>query len=173
MLQLVFECGQVFLKLDDAVADDLACLAQLALVLDVLGSKLSDADHLGKFGIAASADEARNLLSFGFRLELQTLHLCKLALVGISIILDLLRQRSKRLCERQHLGKVTEGPLGRISKVFCRLRTSRRFAKIGEEARTLVHVGAEHFQLLREDQVSLEELALDAALADLDWMFRS
>lgn len=173
MLQLVLECGQVLLQLDDAVANDLAGLAQLALILDVLGSKLSDADHFGEFGIAASADEACNLLPFGVRLELQTLHLCKLALVGIRIVLDLLRQRSKRLCERQHLGKVTKGPFGRIRKVFCRLRTSRRFAKIGEKAGTLVHVGAEDFQLLRENEVSLEEFALDAALADLDWLFRS
>lgn len=151
MLKLVLEHSKVFLELDDAVSNDLTCLAQLVLVLDVLWSELSDTDHLGELGIAAGADEARHLFSLGFCLELETLQLCQLAFVGSGFVLNLLSEWLERLCKRQHLWQVTKRPLGRISEVFHGLRTSCRLAQIGEEGSTLVYVRTQNLEFLREN----------------------
>ena len=114
MLQLVLQYSKVLLELEDAVSNDLACLAQLVLVLDMFRPKLSNANHLGKFRIAAGADETCHLFALSFGLELKTLQLCHFAFVRGGFVLDALGEWLERLGQDQHLGQIAEGPLGGI-----------------------------------------------------------
>ena len=166
MLQLVLERSKVFLELGDAVPNHLTRLAQLVLVLDVFWTQLTDADHLGEFGIAASPNEARHLFALGLGFELEALQLCELALVSSSLVLDLLRKGSERLCQREHLWQIAERPFGGIGKVFDGLWSTCRLAQVGKEGSALVDVRAKHLKLLCENKVCFEEFALNAALAD-------
>lgn len=137
----------------------------------MLRTKLPDADHLGEIRIATSANEASNLFPLGLCLELETLQLGYFALVRSSFVLDLPSERPERLCKRQHLWQITKGPLGSIGKILDSFGAGRRFPKIGEEAGTLVDVGAKHIEFLRQNQISFEKFSLDSALVHIGRTF--